>query len=214
MTLKKGDFIEIEYTGRIKGANEVFDTTDEAVAKSNNLHNPKIQYGPLIICVGEHDVLKGLDQALEGKEPGKSYNIILQPEDAFGKKDAKLVQLIATNKFVQHNVRPFPGLQVNVDGVLGIVKTVSGGRTLVDFNHPLSGRELVYDVKVNKIVTDTKEKVASMVGLLGGQKPTEIEIKEKKAAIKTEKPLPPQLQMIIKSKIKKILNLEADFSSK
>ena len=50
-------------------------------------------------------------------------------------------------------------MQLNIDGVVGTVKTVTGGRTLVDFNHPLSGRELVYEVQVKKVVTDTQQKV-------------------------------------------------------
>lgn len=211
MKLQKGDFVEIEYTGRLKDSNEVFDTTDEAVAKSNNLHNPKIKYGPLIICIGQRDVLKGLDDQLEGKETEKTYTLTLQPENAFGKKQAKLIQLIPTSKFTKNNIKPFPGLQVNADGMLGIIKTVSGGRTLVDFNHPFSSKEILYDLKINKIITDDKEKVSSIVELLGRNKPKEVTINEKKATVKTED-LPPQIQMLIKSKIKKILDLEVDFT--
>jgi len=210
-TLKEGDFIEIQYTGRLKGTNEVFDTTDEAVAKANHLHNTKIQYGPLIICIGQKEVLKGLDAQLVGKEIGKSYKVELEPENAFGKKQAKLVQLMSKRKFAQNKIQPFVGLQVNIDGTLGIIKTVSGGRILVDFNHPISGKAVLYDLKINRLVTDNKERIQAMVDLLARQKP-EVEIKDKIVTVKTKHPLPPPLQMLLKMKIKKTMDLEAEFS--
>ena len=43
--------------------------------------------GPVVICIGQNHVVKGLDQAIEGKEPGK-HTIELSAENAFGKKDA------------------------------------------------------------------------------------------------------------------------------
>jgi len=211
MTVKKGDFIEIEYTGRTKEDNHVFDTTSELTAKANTIHSPKTKYGPIIICIGEHDILPGLDANLDGKEVGKSYNIELPPEKAFGKKDAKLVQLIPTNKFRQSNINPFVGLQVNVDGAMGTIKTLGGGRSLVDFNHPLSGRVVVYEIKINKLVTDKKEQLTGVLELLG-PKPKEVTITEKKATIKMGKKLHPQMEALLKSKVKKVLDLEAEFS--
>jgi len=56
-----------------------------------------------------------------------------------------------------------PGLQVNIDGVTGTVKRSGGGRTLVDFNHPLSGQEVQYKVKVTKLVTDEVQKLKSLL---------------------------------------------------
>ncbi|MCH8980513.1 hypothetical protein IH922_00675 [candidate division KSB1 bacterium] len=50
-------------------------------------------------------------------------------------------------------------MQINIDGMMGIIKTAGGGRCLVDFNHPLSGKEVTYTIKVNKIITDDKEKL-------------------------------------------------------
>ena len=156
--IKKYDFVEIEYTGKMKEDNIIFDTTDEKVAKENNLHTHN-DFGPVIICVGEEQVLKGIDKNIEGKEIGKEHDVEIKPEDAFGNKNAKLIQLIPTNKFKQQNLHPMPGLQVNINGMVGIIKTVSGGRTLVDFNHPLAGKNLQYKIKIHKKITDDKEKL-------------------------------------------------------
>ena len=147
--VSKKDFIEIEYTGKLKEDNIVFDTTDEKVAKENNLETHS-GYEPVIICVGQEQLLKGIDKNLEGKDIGKEYDIEIKPEDAFGNKNAKLIQLIPTAKFKKQNIQPMPGIQLNIDGMVGTIKTVSGGRTLVDFNHPLAGKELLYKIKINK----------------------------------------------------------------
>ena len=97
-------------------------------------------------------------------------------EDAFGRKDTKLIQLIPTSKFRQQNIQPFPGLQLNIDGMFGTVKTVSGGRCLVDFNHPLSGKDLVYEVKLTRIVHDSKEKLAALLKIYLHAENPEVEV--------------------------------------
>ena len=149
--ISKKDFIEIEYEGKLKDEDIIFDTTDEKTAKEQGLANEKSEFGPIVICVGEGQVLAGLDKALEGKEPG-DYTVELNPEDAFGKKDAKLIKMIPHSVFRKQNIQVQPGLQVNVDGMIGLIRRVGGGRCLVDFNHPLSGKELVYKIKINKII--------------------------------------------------------------
>ncbi|HHE36750.1 MAG TPA: peptidylprolyl isomerase, partial [Candidatus Woesearchaeota archaeon] len=130
--IKKGDFVELDYTGRIKDDKVVFDTTLEQTAKDNNIHNPGFRYKPVIICVGEKHVVKGLDDALIGKKPGK-YTIEVKAENAFGRKTAELLKLIPMRLFEKDNIKPFVGLEVNVDGTLGVVRSVSGGRVIVDF---------------------------------------------------------------------------------
>jgi FKBP-type peptidyl-prolyl cis-trans isomerase 2 len=164
MVIKKQDFVEIEYTGKLKDDDFVFDTTDEKIAKDNEVYNPDHQYGPIKIMIGGNQVLPGLDRFMEGKEPGE-YTINLSPQEGFGKKNAQLLKLIPKKVFTKQQINPMPGLPVNIDGANGMVKTVSGGRCMVDFNHPLSGKELVYNVKINKIVTDEKEKVAAILEL-------------------------------------------------
>jgi len=142
MAIKQKDFIEIDYTGKVKEDNVIFDTTDEKAAKENDIHNEEMTYGPVIICVGEKHVIKGLDDWIAGKEIGE-YDVDLKPEDAFGKKDAKLLKLIPTNVFLKQQISPMPGLQVNMDGVVGTIRSVSGGRIFVDFNHPLDRKSVV-----------------------------------------------------------------------
>ena len=188
--IKKNDFVEIEYTGRLKESNAVFDTTQEKVAKENDLYDKNADYSPLIICVGENHILRGLEEQMVGKETEKEYAFDISSDNAFGRKDPKLIQLVPTNKFRKQNIQPFPGLQLNIDGVFGVVKTVSGGRCLVDFNHPLSGRDLVYNVKINRVVDDAKEKLKSLLKVHLHIKDAEIEIKEDSAVINLKHKIP------------------------
>jgi len=198
-TVSKKDFIEIEYTGKLKEDNIIFDTTDEKVAKENNLESHG--YEPVIICVGEQQLLKGIDKNLEGKDIGKEYDIDINPEDAFGNKNAKLIQLIPTSKFKKQNIQPMPGIQLNIDGMVGTIKTVSGGRTLVDFNHPLAGKELSYKIKINKKITDDKEKLQGYLKLSLGTKDIETEINNNEAKVKLKNEIPKEAEERLKNKI-------------
>src|SRR3989344_5140894 len=146
MKTKKGDFIEIDFVGKLKEENIIFDLTDAKVAKENNIYHDDHPYKPIIICLGKKDVIKGLDDFLLDKEADKEYEIEIKPEDAFGKKQQELIKLVPTSVFTKQNIQPFPGLQVNLNNIPAIIKTVSGGRTLVDFNHPLSGKTLAYKI--------------------------------------------------------------------
>ncbi len=216
MTIKKNDFIEIEYTGKIKEDEMVFDTTDEKVAKDNGLEQENTNYGPVTICVGENQVLPGLDKALEGKEEGKDISVELGPEDAFGKKDAKLIQLVQTSKFKKQGIQPMPGLQVNIDGTMATIKTVSGGRTLIDFNHPLAGKDVVYTVKINKIVKDDTKKLEAYINVALGIKDVDVEIKEGKATVGLKAELPKEITGQLSEKIKNVITSikEIDFVAK
>ena len=200
--ISKIDFVEIEYTGKIKEYDVIFDTTDEKIAKENNLHGH--DYGPVIVCVGQEQVLKGIDKSLEGKEIGKEYGVEIKPEDAFGNRDAKLIQLIPTSKFKQQNIQPIPGMQMNIDDMLGIIKTVSGGRTLVDFNHPLAGKELSYKIKINRKIADDKEKLSGYLNLSIG-KGFNAEINNVQAKITLKKEIPKELQEALSQKITELI---------
>jgi len=162
--MQKNDFIEIEYDAFDKDSGRLVDTTSEKKAKEHKIYQEGVKYGGIIICLGFRDVIKGLDDFIEGKEPGE-YKVELKPEEAFGKKDSGLIKLMPMNAFIEANIKPFPGLQLNLDGILCTVRSVSGGRVMVDFNHPLSGKTIKYELKIKRKITDLKEKVISLLDL-------------------------------------------------
>lgn len=159
MTLQKKDFIEIEFTGRLKDTGEVFDSNiKEELEKLHKDHNHPIEAKPLIYCLGEGMFLEGVDNYLIGKEIGK-HQFDLSSENAFGKRNSLLIQKIPIKIFTQHRLNPTPGAIFNFDGRRGKVLSVSGGRVLVDFNHPLAGKDVTYEIDIKKIVKDSKEKI-------------------------------------------------------
>jgi len=213
MVIKKGDFVEIDFIGRVKDGGHIFDLTKKAVAEKEGIFNKNADYSPKIICVGNGDVVKGLDNFLEGKNIGEKYEFDVSIEEGFGKKNAKLIKMLPLNIFKKQNLRPFPGLQVDIDGSYGTVRTVSGGRVLVDFNHPLSGKELNYEIEINKLITDDTEKVKSILkGMIS--KDIECTVKDGNAIIDLD--LPEQYQKILADRIKKAVKSlkKVDFKKK
>jgi len=204
MKLKKGDFIEIEYTGKVKETNEIFDLTSEKEAKKNNLFNPKAPYGPLTVCLGQGDLIKGLEDQLVGKEPG-NYTIEIPSDKAFGKKDPKLMKIVNTNIFKKQKISPFPGLRLNMDGFIGTIRSVSGGRTIIDFNHPLAGRNLIYEIKINRVVTNPEDKLQGFLKLrLGKSVKTELKNGEAKVDLELPDKAKKEIESVIKKAIKEV----------
>ncbi|MBI4738391.1 peptidylprolyl isomerase [Candidatus Woesearchaeota archaeon] len=213
-TIKKGDFVEIEYTGQINNPKFVFDTTHQEIARKENIYNENTLYGPISVCIGENQILKGLDDSLENLEVGKEHEITLQPERAFGKKDGKLLRLIPSNVFLKQRVRPIPGLQVNIDGALGTIRNVTGGRTIVDFNHPFAGKAVTYKVKINRLLTSDTEKLYALLtlGLNLKKDAFAIEIKEGKAHVTIKRAVSKELLDEQDDRIKKCMSTIKDIT--
>lgn len=191
--IKKGDFIALDFTATILPENIIFDTTKEDTAKKEGVQAQHITYEPVIVCVGEHMVLPGLDKALEQKTLG-TYSIDLKPEEAFGKKNPKLIQMIPRQKFIEQKINPVRGLQINIDGTTGTIITITGGRAMVDFNHPFSGRDVHYDIDIKRFVTDPKEKLEALLKIFLRQHQPHVHIKDKEATVILPHELPKEIQ--------------------
>lgn len=198
--INKGDFVELDYIGKVKETNEVFDVTKAEEAKKSSLFNEKAVYRPAIICIGQNMIVKGIDEFLLGKDC-KNYSLELQPEQAFGKKNVKLIKMLPLSVFTKKNIKPFPGLQLDFDGMMGTIKSVSGGRVVVDFNHPLAGRTVVYDLSVRRILTDEHEKLKSLVEMMFGE--AKLELKDHKATIQFN--MPENIQEGMKKRIQQLI---------
>jgi len=208
VNVKKGDFVEVEYIGKIKLGDKIFDTSDEEIAKTNNIYNPKIKYGPVVVCIGENNVLKGLDNSLEGKEIGKDYEIPLSPIDAFGPKNPKLMKTVSRSLFKKQNMNPYPGLQINAEGTIGTVRSVNGGRIILDFNHSLARRELIYTFKILKKVDDVNEKVDSLMNFslaMFGKDNFKTKVEENILKITSKMELPKPIKEIFDEKVKELI---------
>ena len=109
--------------------------------------------------------------------------------------------MIPTNKFRKQKINPIPGLRVEIDQYTGVIKSISGGRALVDFNHPLAGRTLHYEVTITKKVEDLKDKVSGFMELnFHLHNPR---ILEKEGTITLIAHFPPEMQAILEAELKK-----------
>ncbi|MBU0930098.1 MAG: FKBP-type peptidyl-prolyl cis-trans isomerase, partial [Nanoarchaeota archaeon] len=199
--IKKHDFIEIDYIGKVKSTDQIFDLTNKEIAEKNNIQMEH-EYKPIIICVGEKNILKGIDDNLIDKEVGKEYEFTIKPEDGFGKRNPKLMKLINVNVFKKSNIMPMPGLQINIDGTLGTIRSFSGGRVIVDFNHPLADRELVYKVNILREVKDQKEKLTACMKFMNlTDDKFEIELNKDETIIRLKAHLDKTLKEMLEKKV-------------
>jgi len=203
MPLQKKDFIEIEFTGRTKEG-IIFDSNKAEDLREANMKSDGKSF---IFALGENMFLKGIDDFLIGKEIGE-HKIELDAENAFGKRDSRLVQMIPLKNFAQHKVNPLPGVVMNFDGRMGKILTVSGGRVMVDFNNPLAGKDVVYDIKVLKKVENQKDKIDGVNSFLF-QKEFKFEIKDKKLVLEVDKTMKKVVELF-KDKYKEILDLDLE----
>jgi len=161
-TIQKGDFITIDYVGRVKETGKIFDLTREDIAKKEGLQSDNAKYGPITVVVGAKHVIPGLDKKLIGLNVGDNKTFDIAPVDAFGNKDTSLVKLIPRKEFTKQKMNPVPGFPVRIEGQYGIIQSVSGGRVKVDFNHPLAGKELSYEVEIQDKIEEDDKKVKSL----------------------------------------------------
>ena len=163
MPMEKGDFVIIDYVGRIKETGEIFDTTIEDVAKKEGVYEEGRIYEPKLVVIGEGWILKALEEKLLEMDEGQKATIEIPPEQAYGKRDPEKVRIIPLRRLVSKGITPRPGMRVNVDGRIATVRTVGAGRVQLDFNHPLAGKTLVYEVTIVKKIEAAREKIKALI---------------------------------------------------
>lgn len=180
--IEKGDFVKIGYTAKLDDGT-VIDTTDEEVAKENDIFNERATYGDITVVVGERQVITGLDEQLEGKEVGFQGEIEVPSEKAFGEYDPEDKDYISLKQLGE---RPNIGQRVQVDQKYGYVERIIGRRVIVDFNHPFAGKEISFEVNIKEKIEDLKEKIDAIFHIYTGQH-VEIEIEDKKVRVEVPK---------------------------
>jgi len=172
MSIGKGDFIRVSYTGKTDEG-RVFDTTNEDVAKANNIYNEKGKYGGDVIIVGAMHTVAGLDEDLVGKEVGYTGSVTMPPEKAFGIRNPELIEDLPITKF---QTKPQVGMRVEVDGRPGVVIKAIGRMAQVDFNRYLAGQTLTYDYEIKEKIEDNEGKIKGLISLyIGRELPVQID---------------------------------------
>lgn len=163
MALQRGDFILLDYMAKVKETGEVFDTTIEEIAKRERLYKEGEIYEPKLVVVGEGWVLKALDESLTNMEIGKTETVEIPPEKAFGARDPEKVRRVPLRHLTAKGITPTLGMRLEYDGKMATVRAIGAGRVLLDFNPPLAGKTLVYEVTVKKKLETPEEKIAALI---------------------------------------------------
>ncbi len=139
MSVSEGKSISIEYTLKLD---------DDKVVDSN------VGGNPLVYTHGTHQIIPGLEKAMEGMNVGETKQVTVRPDEGYGQVDR--------NAFIEVQKEQVPsqaldvGVALQVTGPEGKVFTarvdeIKDSSVVLDFNHPLAGQTLHFDVKVLKI---------------------------------------------------------------
>ncbi|MEK6963995.1 MAG: peptidylprolyl isomerase [Nanoarchaeota archaeon] len=139
MSIKKGDHIQVQYTGTLEDGS-VFDSSE------------KHEGDPLSFEVGSGQIIKGFDDAVMGMEKGQEKMIEIKSLEAYGDVNPELVRKIPKEHVPNHDqIKPGMALVFGTpDGQQFPARIVemSDTEVTVDLNHPLAGKTLTFKIKI------------------------------------------------------------------
>ncbi len=151
-TVKKGDYLLIDYTGKLEDGT-VFDTTLKEKAVEAGIYDEEKEYKPLFFRTDTGQVIKGIDTGVLEMKEGEEKTLKISPEDAYGEHKKYLVQDIPLSR-LGLQFPPETGKKIITPGG-SEVKVLSSTETsaTLDFNHELAGKTLILEIKLVSIVS-------------------------------------------------------------
>jgi peptidylprolyl isomerase len=140
-TVKKGDKVKIHYTGRIKDG-QVFDSS--------------IEREPIEFEIGSGRVIAGVDKGVIGMKPGEKKEVDVPPQEGYGEYEQKLLIDVPTDKMPK-DIKPEVGMRLQMVNNMGqplpvLVTEVNDDSVKLDANHPLAGKDLVFNIELVEVV--------------------------------------------------------------
>lgn len=117
---------------------------------------------PLLYLHGEHNIVQGLEEALNGKAIGDKINVTIQPEKAYGIYQEDMKQVV--DKAMFEGVESIEvGMMFHADvshgtGVVTVTQ-IEGDEITIDGNHPLAGEALTFDVEIMDVREATADEL-------------------------------------------------------
>jgi len=146
---KQGDAVYVNYIASINKT--IFDTNIETVAKSAGIYSSSKQYKPLEITVGAGQFIKGFEDALYGMKEGGEKTITIPPELAYGNFDPSKIVSIPKSSINNSDQLKVGAVLADKNKRLAKVVAVNETSIVVDFNSPLAGRAITFDITLIKI---------------------------------------------------------------
>ena len=92
MAIKDGDFVRVNFTGKIKETDDVFDTTYDEIAQEAEIFDENKTYKPIPIVVGGNHLLPAIEKEIVGLDAGDRKTVEVDSENGFGPRDPKAIQ--------------------------------------------------------------------------------------------------------------------------
>lgn len=110
---------------------------------------------PATFTVGDGNLLPGFEQALFGFKAGDKRSIVIPPERGFGRPNEQNVQVMPRKNFTELELE-YGVMVIFRDAaggeMPGVVKAFDDKEVTVDFNHPLAGRDITFEVEIVEVV--------------------------------------------------------------
>ena len=137
---KPGDTVHLHYTGKLDDG-AVFDSSEGR--------------DPLSFELGSGQIIPGLDAGVTGMEVGEKRTVRVEAAEAYGEHDPARVQAVDRAAVPDH-IPTDPGTQLQVQMQDGNTMNVTVAKTtetelFLDANHPLAGKDLIFDVELMAI---------------------------------------------------------------
>ena len=178
--MQKGEIVRVSYTGKMKESGETFDKGEEV---------------PMVVGAGFG--IPGLEEALEQMKMGEKRTVEVSPTKGFGEHNNELVSVVPEAEMKRHNVQPKQGMSMDTDRGRCRVVSVANGRVTLDFNHPLAGKTLIYEIEVKEKIENKTEQVKAMVQIFTRMEPSHITVDGNV----TEITMPPLLHPVMKKRL-------------
>lgn len=120
---------------------------------------------PLWFLQGAGQIVPGLEKQLYGMALGDSKRVVVEPEDAYGEYDEEEEQFVE-NAMLPDDWEPEPGMELVLQDddtgevLQAYITEIEEDGVWVDFNHPLAGEQLTFDVRVVGLRRATREELA------------------------------------------------------
>ena len=186
--MDNGTIIHVDYDLFNAETEKLIETTREDVAKEHDVHDENRTYSPMVTVVGDGRLIPGFEAHLAEAETETDYTLDIEAEEAYGERDASLVETIGQNVLMRSVRDPEMlaiGAPVEIGGRTGVLQFLSAGRARIDYNHPLAGVTLRYNYRVTKVVEDRAEKVETLLNMNTGRDDFEISFEDDDLTITT-----------------------------
>ena len=186
--MDNGTIVHVDYDLFNAETEKLIETTREDVAKEHDVHDESRTYSPMVTVVGDGRLIPGFEAHLAEAEAETDYTLDIEATEAYGERDAGLVETIGQNVLMRSVRDPEMlaiGAPVEIGGRTGVLQFLSAGRARIDYNHPLAGVTLRYNYRVTKVVEDRAEKVETLLNMNTGRDDFEISFEDDDLTVTT-----------------------------